>query len=263
MTTLIQLSDLHFGAEDALALRLASEHIRDDPPDALVVCGDLTQRGKRREFAAAREWLDGFGLPQLVVPGNHDTPLLNLPARMTDPFERYRDHFGEAAPELAVGDWHVAGINTARGWQARANWAEGVVNLEDLSGRLAGATSRRIIVCHHPFVSPPQTPLRTSTRRGREADAMLQESAAALLLTGHVHAPSASLRRTPAGAYLAISAGTLSSRLRDHPPGFNRLILEKDALQAEAFESFGGRLVRRPLGQWSLADIAGLPRLRR
>lgn len=255
MIRIIQLSDLHFGAEDPQAIRLASEHIQDDPPDVLVVCGDLTQRGKRCEFRAALDWLEGLSLPKLVVPGNHDTPLLNLPARITDPFERHRNHFGDVASDLTVGDWQISGLNTARGWQARANWAEGVVNLDDLADRLSDATTRRIIVCHHPFVSSPQTPLRISTRRGEAADSLLQESAASLLLTGHVHAPSANLRRSPTGVYLAISAGTLSLRLRDHPPGFNRLVLDGDLVQADVFECVNGSLKRRALGQWSLPGL--------
>lgn len=255
MIRLAQLSDLHFGAEDARAIAQAAEWIRAERPDALVVCGDLTQRGKRREFEAARAWLEAFDLPRLVVPGNHDTPLLNLPARMSDPFERYRDYFGAASPDLELGDWQISGLNTARGWQARANWAEGVVNLEDFAGRLQDATPRQIIVCHHPFRSPPQTPLRTSTRRGEAAETLLQESPARLLLTGHVHAPSAALRQSGAGSYLAISAGTLSSRLRDKPPSFNQLVIEGLTVRAEALELAGRDLQSRSLGDWDLGQM--------
>ncbi|MEO0715196.1 MAG: metallophosphoesterase, partial [Pseudomonadota bacterium] len=85
---IVQLSDIHFGVEDRGALALAGSVIESSEPDALIICGDLTQRGKRSEFAAAREWIDGFSRPTLVVPGNHDTPLLNMVERVTSPFDR-------------------------------------------------------------------------------------------------------------------------------------------------------------------------------
>ncbi|MCA9159427.1 MAG: metallophosphoesterase, partial [Planctomycetales bacterium] len=73
---IMQISDLHFGpplvpdvAEAALAscVRLA--------PDLLVVSGDLTQRARREQFEAARDYLQRFPtIPRLVIPGNHDVP---------------------------------------------------------------------------------------------------------------------------------------------------------------------------------------------
>jgi len=224
MIHIAQFADIHFGTEDRDALARVETEIRRDPPDLIVVCGDLTQRGKRREFAAARSWLEAFSLPVLCVPGNHDTPLLNLQARLTGPFDRYERYFADWGGPSRMDDWTLAGLNTARGWQARRNWAEGVVNLDDLHAAAhAGGTGPTMVVCHHPFASLPGAPLRTDTFRGEAAETLLQESPASVLLTGHVHEPSASLRRSGAGTYLAIAAGTLSTRLRSHPPSFNRI----------------------------------------
>ncbi|MEO0870645.1 MAG: metallophosphoesterase, partial [Pseudomonadota bacterium] len=121
-----QMSDIHFGAQDEDALKAAERLIDSTSPDALIVCGDLTQRGKRAEFRAARSWLDQFGLPSLVVAGNHDTPLLNLVQRVASPFQRFEDTFDDYLRPLEIGGWRFVGLNTARGWQARRNWAEGV-----------------------------------------------------------------------------------------------------------------------------------------
>ena len=49
--------------------------IRGAKPDVVVVSGDLTQRARRAEFAAARRYLDELPSPQIVVPGNHDVPM--------------------------------------------------------------------------------------------------------------------------------------------------------------------------------------------
>src|SRR5690606_31141750 len=83
---LVQVADIHVGAADPDVLAAAAASIREQDADALVVCGDMTQRGKREEFRVARDWVDSFRIPTIVVPGNHDTPLLDMVARVTSPF---------------------------------------------------------------------------------------------------------------------------------------------------------------------------------
>lgn len=246
---ILQVADVHFGAEDDQALRRTSALAADVYPDAIIVCGDLTQRGKRSEFAAARAWLGNFGAPRLVVPGNHDTPLLNLVERVTSPFERFEYFFGDNTGDLVVAGWRFAGINTARGWQTRRNWAEGVVNIDDLSTAASGDPPTAI-VCHHPFISPPRAPLRTDTKRGDAADETLKHSGASLLLCGHVHAPTAEIRRGDAGGYLAVTAGTLSTRLRSSPPSCNLLEIEGDRIEVVAMELAESEPVKRSLGEF-------------
>jgi len=245
-----QMSDIHFGAQDEDALRAAERLIDTACPDALIVCGDLTQRGKRVEFRAARRWLDQFGLPSLVVAGNHDTPLLNLVQRVASPFQRFEDMFDDYLRPIEIGSWRFVGLNTARGWQARRNWAEGVVDLEALE-TAASSGSKTAIVCHHPFVSPPNTPLRTRTKRGADADTILKNASASLLMCGHVHAPTAEHRRGTSGSYLALTAGTLSTRLRDAPPSINKLTLSHDGMDIVAIPCTEA-VSPQPLGTFSV-----------
>lgn len=247
---IVQLSDIHFGVEDTGALALARSVIETTEPDALIICGDLTQRGKRSEFAAAREWIDGFSLPTLVVPGNHDTPLLNMIERVTSPFDRFEETFEDMRGPLEVGRWAFKGLNTARGWQARSNWAEGVVDLDQLTHMVSGPPYTAL-VCHHPFVSPPGTPLRTNTKRGDAADKLVQRSPASLLLAGHVHAPTVEERGGHGAQYLAITAGTLSTRLRQSPPSCN-LIEHRDGRLTVDVISVSGTMNQRHLGTFSI-----------
>ena len=92
--TLLQISDLHFGPPylpdvGGAVLRLAHEL----GPDAIVICGDLTQRAKREQFAQARAFLDRLPpVPRIVVPGNHDVPLYRIVERWRDPHGLYRKH---------------------------------------------------------------------------------------------------------------------------------------------------------------------------
>ena len=255
---IVQLADLHFGTEDPRAIDAAASRIDGLEPDVIVVSGDMTQRGKHREFQAARDWIDTLGRPTLVVPGNHDTPLLNMLSRARRPFKRHHSYFPVRTDMLQVGDVSIDGLNTARGWQARSNWAEGSVRLDHLAeivSRDAPADSLRMLACHHPFRSPTGAPLRTQTRRGVRASEMLAASDIAVLLTGHVHTPHAELIREATGNYIAISAGTLSTRLRNALPAFNSLELTESSLSVETHDFDGTAFSARPLGNWQMSEI--------
>ena len=108
---LIHTADLHFGEHHAgLAARLADavERLR---PQLVVVSGDLTRRARSHEFRAARRFLDGLAAPTLVVPGNHDIPLLSL-RRAYAPYRKYRRHLhGDLEPEMAFDNARVRGLN--------------------------------------------------------------------------------------------------------------------------------------------------------
>ena len=78
MRILAHISDLHFGRLDPAVLPALTRAIHEAKPDVVVVSGDLTQRARRREFSAARRYLDGLPSPQIVVPGNHDVPLYDV-----------------------------------------------------------------------------------------------------------------------------------------------------------------------------------------
>lgn len=230
---LAHVADLHFGAALPEVMAAAREEILRSGADALIVSGDVTQRGKRSEFDSARAWVDDIGLPALVVPGNHDTPLLNMHARTLEPFARYTEYFGDLTRPLSIDAARIYPLNTARGWQARHNWAEGVVNLSDLQATIDAEEDSphpRLIACHHPFKSLQGAPLRTRTKRGDRASKHLAASSIDALLTGHVHTPHVEEVSEGGGQYLAISAGTLSTRLRNTPPSLNLIDLQTEEI---------------------------------
>lgn len=259
---LIHLADIHFGAADPHVLAAAAEHIRHASADAIVVSGDLTQSGRRREFDAARDWLQQLDLPCACVPGNHDTPMFQLHHRMLRPFARYRDRLPDFSFPLCEGDIRIDGLNTARGWQARHNWAEGSVDLDDLDAILShdARVGTRILACHHPFVSPTGAPLRTATRRGRRASARLAASSVSVLLTGHVHAPQAEIIGSPGngGGYISVTAGTLSMRLRDVPPSFNILDFDGSVMTVTAMVKEGPGFARKIRSVWDSQRVEQL-----
>ena len=65
-TQLFHISDVHFGVEDRTALDAVARAVADERPDALVCTGDLTQRAKHSEYAAAHEWFVSLGVPVVL-----------------------------------------------------------------------------------------------------------------------------------------------------------------------------------------------------
>lgn len=254
---LIHLADIHVGATSEALLEAARLAIMEEEGAALVVSGDLTQRGTRDEFQRARDWIDSLELPAIVVPGNHDTPLFHAGHRIFKPFARYGSYFEDLTRPLAAGPARLFPLNTSRGWQTRANWAEGSVDLANLDSMICEAEQNDLIpvmVCHHPFTPLTGAGLRTRTRRGEDASARLEQSSFRLLMTGHVHTPHAEWISGPRGAYLAVSAGTLSLRLRNAPPGFNLVDINETGVSVTPFSFGDERFSRLPRKSFSWAE---------
>jgi 3',5'-cyclic AMP phosphodiesterase CpdA len=240
---LLHLSDLHFGAEDSEALKAVETFAAHIKPDGVLIAGDITQSGRRAEFEAARAWFDKLGFQPIIAPGNHDTPVFHLPARMMAPFDRYArymaglDAVGRLV-ELGGGLVRISAINTARGVQSRINWADGVIDLEDLEAaldRLAGGPEGawRILVCHHPLAEPGHSRIAVDTRRGGEA---LRRCAAArvdAILTGHIHDAFAHPIEAAHRPMVQMGSGTLSTRLRATRPSFCVVNIDGDHMVQE------------------------------
>ena len=62
------------GEHRAEVVDRALDDLRANPPDHLVITGDLTNLGTRAEIDAATRWLEAIGGPAYVtlIPGNHD-----------------------------------------------------------------------------------------------------------------------------------------------------------------------------------------------
>ena len=229
MRTLAHLSDLHFGRIDPAVLEPLRTAVLDVKPDLIAISGDFTQRAKRKQFAAAREFLDSLQPPKLVVPGNHDVPLWNVARRFLTPFTRYKEYISpELEPEYADEEMIVVGVNTARSF----THGEGRINarqVDRIVKRLDAAPPAliRVIVTHHPFDLPPGVHERRLLGRARMAMAKLATANADLFLSGHLHlshaSHSAERYSIEGHSALIVQAGTVSTRSRGEQPSFNVL----------------------------------------
>ena len=227
-TRLFHVSDLHFGAEDRAALDWFAGEVASNPPDAVICTGDLTLRGRPREFAAAAEWLSKLGVPVSVEPGNHDMPYYWDPLRrMLRPYSRFRAMHSQVHSDLALEDVAVVSLKTIARAQWRLNWSKGRVRQRELGDALAGidvagAKALRLVACHHPLIDA-DTRSTGSTRGGRRALAALAAAGVDAVLSGHVHDAFDLRVETQGGPIRVIGAGTLSERLRATRPSYNLL----------------------------------------
>lgn len=95
MTRILHISDTHFGTEVPAVVEAMVKQAAALKPDVVVLSGDITQRARQGEFAAAKEFFTRIGAPvHLAVPGNHDLPLYDLLTRTINPYRFYRKFFG-------------------------------------------------------------------------------------------------------------------------------------------------------------------------
>ena len=241
MRVVVHLSDIHFGRVDLTTIGPLTEAIFRVSPQLIAVSGDLTQRARRREFAAARAFLDSLTFPQLVVPGNHDVPLYNVFTRFLTPLARYRRAITDnLSPVYRDDEMIVVGVNTARSW----TWGEGRINegqVDQLVTHLAAVPRDviRIVVTHHPFDLPAGVKEERLLGRAEMAMKKLSTAGADLFLAGHLHISHIGHagERYEIGNHsaLVVQAGTLSIRSRGEEPSFNVLHLSRPRVTIERF----------------------------
>lgn len=247
MRTIAHLSDLHFGRHDEAAAELLLADLSRAQPDVVVVTGDLTQRARHRQFAAARAFLEKMPRPVVVIPGNHDVPLYDIFERFLGGLARYRRYISaELQPVFADDEVALLGLNTARSAtlangriSRRQTVAIKTVFSEVPAGRL------RVLAIHHPLATAPT--VGNSAPAGWAAMALeaMTEAGVRLVLSGHHHrARSGCLTGSDLvaeGSILLVHAGTaISTRLRGEPNSYNLLQAEPTAVTCTV-RSFGGR----------------------
>jgi len=242
MTRLAHIADLHFGDEDPSLVADFLNRLPEAGVDVVVVAGDLTQTGSRREFALAADFLAAIDPPVVLTPGNHDTPLLDIASRLTRPWRRLQKAMAaHAAPRFADDDIHIESFNSARGAQFRLDWSLGVISRRKLAAPIKALTESpagtRILTAHHPILSPLENRGRARTRRAPRFAQQIAETAD-LVLTGHLHQHFACPVDTGARTSWFVGVSTaFSSRTREEAAGFNLIDISDTHFDLHRFDA--------------------------
>ncbi|HMC92482.1 MAG TPA: metallophosphoesterase [Allosphingosinicella sp.] len=227
MASLVQLSDVHFGAHDPKVVQGVEDFLLARRPDLVVVSGDFTQRARVSQYREAGEFLDRLeqgGLATLGVPGNHDVPFYDVVRRFVRPLHRYKKYIDDdLCPWFENDTLAVLGINTARSLtfkEGRISHAQ--MDLIRARFRDVAEAKTRILVTHHPLFALPIGEGEGLTKTVGRHEGALQAVADAgvqMVLAGHYHRSFSRSARDmveKAGRELVIQAGTATStRLRD------------------------------------------------
>ena len=192
---LLHISDLHAGSVEETAVE---QHLKPlverAQPELIVVTGDLTHRGRRREHERAAAFLRGLGRPLLVVPGNHDIPY-TFPARFTRPWAEFEREWETVEPVYHSDGLIVVGLNSVRPWRHQSGGIRSgqVVRAADL---LADAPEGavRVVALHHHLIGAPWRSRKKPVSHRSEVLAGLVDAGAELILAGHIHQAAVSER---------------------------------------------------------------------
>jgi 3',5'-cyclic-AMP phosphodiesterase len=229
---LVQLSDPHIGANWAAGdpvpgWEAALESVRrlPDPPDAVLVTGDLADHGEDGEYAVVKSTLETLDAPAYVLPGNHDRRL------------GVRTHFGlpgegDAPVRYAadLGPLRLIALDTTR--PGHDSGELGTEQLDWLATELASAPDRpTLLAMHHPpFAtgSPVWDAIGLDpSHRVALADVIRPHRQVLRIVAGHVHRPIAA--ELAGRVALSIPSTYVQGRLRfdateleliDEPAGF-------------------------------------------
>jgi predicted phosphodiesterase len=200
LATLAHLSDLHLGAggrAGEVARRLAAT-IRDEGFDHVVVSGDVTHRGLRREYRGFREafapLIDEGRVT--VVPGNHDRCGDDVGAAMMG---------GERVDVRSAAGAHLVLVDSTaphnrRPWAGHGRLTP--ADLEAVDAALGAAPPGHLVALvmhHHPYELPEEGAFERLSRLARlpyaeelaEGRALIELATGRcdLVLHGHRHVP--------------------------------------------------------------------------
>lgn len=226
MTVLLHISDTHFGTEEPPVVAAVQALAREQRPDVLVLSGDITQRARSAQFAAARRFCDSLGIARvLTMPGNHDIPLMNVAARIFSPYGGYMEAFGrDLEPELDADDLLVLCVNTTRPHRHK----DGEVSAKQIRRvveRLHRARREqlRVVVTHQPACVMRPEDEENRLHGGEAAVQAWSRAGADLVLGGHIHLPYVSdlcqrAQGTPRALYCVQAGTAVSHRVRHGSP---------------------------------------------
>lgn len=255
MSTIIQLSDTHFGTEVQKVMHAVERSVNEIRPNIITITGDITQRARPSQFQAANAFLKRLPADiRFVIPGNHDIPLFHLPQRLISPYRNYTKAFG-----LREGIWyhqHIAliGYNATNRWRHTRGklFDDDVIDYAIRARAHVGPRGIVIACAHQPLATAwPEDDDNVLIHAPQTAE-LFAACHVDMVLSGHVHVPiiETTHEKFPelSPHFILCGAGSaISHRIRPGAPnsfnviradddGIHVILMEYDAM-AERFNA--------------------------
>ncbi|MBC7332950.1 MAG: metallophosphoesterase [Actinobacteria bacterium] len=230
---IVQISDIHVGEEHfvpSLLTRCINE-INEFEPDIVIITGDLTANGFRREYDTFKNYLSPIKCKNLLVqPGNHDSRNVG--------YLHFEDIFGERYTSLSYKNLKIVAADSSEpdlddGQIGREYYKWIKSEFENCE-----ANAYRIFTMHHHLIPVPNTGReRNIVRDAGDVLEILVDSGVDLVLCGHKHVPY--IWRIE--DLLLLTAGTAASlRLRGRiEPNYHMIFLREEEIDIYRRYPFG------------------------
>jgi Icc protein len=237
-----------YDVNTSLSLRSVLQQARSDSPvlpDAILVTGDIADDCSSAAYAHLRSQLQGWGVPVLCLPGNHDAPALMARMLGSDGFQ----YCGRAG----FGDWAIVLLDSHVPRDPSGHVA--APELERLEVELRTAAERHVLVClHHPPVAVGSAWLdAVGLQNGTEVLRVVERfPSVRAVLAGHVHqafdARAGRLRILTTPSTCAQFTPETEDCIMDvRPPGYRWLELLADgSIRTEVHWLRNWEVARRP-----------------
>lgn len=192
MTLLAQISDLHVNGTPRATERLqrAADYLRalPDPPDALLVTGDIADHGHLAEYREVADLLQA-PFPVLFCPGNHDVRGALRNALLGEPEDDRPVNSAHRIEGLTIlmCDSTIPGRDEGRLDQTTVSWIEDTLTDPGYQGPALLVMHHPPVPVHHPL--PDGAPL---TNPDALADLLNRRPQVIAVLAGHAHTAAAS-----------------------------------------------------------------------
>jgi hypothetical protein len=199
--SLVQITDMHFGANETTGLQVPSSAVYTDAvrdaisimsPELVVMTGDLTGSPYKRpsDYLVARDWFASLGLPAIISNGNHDSGNMGS----------FLHLFG---PQAGSINWAGMRFLPFRSDKSIPASTVSMIASELHAAALAGQPA--FLACHVPLVDVFGR--QTSGSSAAILDALVRENGIALL-QGHNHYNIVMDAATALDRYLALGTET-------------------------------------------------------
>jgi 3',5'-cyclic AMP phosphodiesterase CpdA len=189
---LAQISDLHLGEPPRHGIK-PKRCLRDvvaalgrlpDPPDAILVSGDLAEHAAPKEYRLAAKTIGRLGVPIHPLPGNHDDR-----ATMRATFALPGDGDAPLDYTVDIGPGRLVVVDSTIPGEDHGGFEPG--QLERLDAELAASPKPAIVAMHHPPLTTAMTDwdgvnLPASERRAL-AEVVARHPQVKAIVGGHLH----------------------------------------------------------------------------